>query len=359
MNREFWRGRRVFVTGHTGFKGGWLSAWLIDAGCAVTGYSLPPDTTPSFFELCSLPVRMTSVFGDVRDAAEIAGHVREAQPDVVFHLAAQALVRRSLRQPLETLATNVLGTANVLEAIRQTPTVRAVVVVTSDKCYDPSVTGRPFREGDALGGNDPYSASKACAELVANAYAKSFFGGSDIGIATARAGNVFGGGDWAEDRVIPDSVRAIEHGEPVALRNPNAVRPWQHVLDPIAGYLHLAERLYREPRLWGGAWNFGPRNQAAVSVSALADLFHRTWGGGSWQAVEDADAGRETPALRLDSSKAIGRLGWMPRLALEPAMERTVAWYRDAAAPHRRGGLFEVTCRQILEYESLQRVAQA
>ena len=357
MTRDFWRGRRVFVTGHTGFKGGWLSAWLIHAGSVVTGYSLPPDTSPSFYDLCALGERMTSVYGDVRDADRLAALVREAQPEIVFHLAAQPLVRRSLREPAETFAVNVMGTVHLLEAARPSSSVRSVVVVTSDKCYDVHRHGQPLAEHDALGGNDPYSASKAAAELVTNAYTRSVMAGHSIGIATARAGNVFGGGDWADDRLIPDAVRAIQRRQPLRLRNPRSVRPWQHVLDPVSGYLLLAERLCEDAGAWRGAWNFGPDQARDVAVSELAELFHRTWGQGRWVVDDDSAAGHETAMLRLNSSKARTRLGWVPRLTLEQGLEQTAAWYRLAL--QRPDEMFRFTCRQIAEYQSSSRLAQA
>ena len=358
MTREFWRGRRVFVTGHTGFKGGWLSTWLIDAGSLLTGYALPPDTSPSLFNLCGLGTRMTSVFADVRDAGQLRAQIDNARPEVVFHLAAQPLVRRSLREPVETFEINVMGTAHLLDAVRHAPSVKAVVIVTSDKCYDLHGASHPLREDDRLGGDDPYSASKACAELLTAAFARSYSPDARVGVATARAGNVFGGGDWAEDRLIPDALRALERREPLELRQPEAVRPWQHVIEPVQGYLVLAQRLHLDPSAGRGAWNFGPEDRGGITVSALVDLFHRVWGAGEWRPAPAGTAVGESATLRLDSSKAARLLGWRPRLSLEQAMEQTVEWYREAGA-RPSGDLFDLTRRQIAAYESAGRMASA
>jgi CDP-glucose 4,6-dehydratase len=345
---EFWRDRPVLVTGHTGFKGGWLATWLGALGAHVTGVGLAPDTTPSFFERCGLAARLTSRLADVRDAGALAGVLADARPTVVFHLAAQALVRRAHREPVTTIATNVLGTAHVLEAARRTPSVEAVVVVTSDKCYAQAGSPRPFREDDPLGGDEPYSASKAAAELVAAAYARSFLAAPRL--ATVRAGNVIGGGDWAEDRLVPDAVRALEADRPVLVRNPASVRPWQHVLEPLAGYLVVAERLCRGDRA-AGAWNFGPREEDTVPVATLVDLVVGEWGGGRWQAAGAADAPAEAATLRLDSSRAQARLGWRPVLTLKEAVTLTVTWYRAAAAGATDEALHALCLEQIAHYE--------
>src|SRR5271163_4928560 len=268
VNRAFWRDRPVFLTGHTGFKGGWLSTWLIELGARVTGYSLPPHAEGSYFALCNLENRLDSVFADILDVDALGIAMNRSKPAVVFHLAAQPLVRLSYRRPSQTFATNVMGTVNLLEAVRKEPSVKAVVVVTSDKCYENLELARGYHEADSVGGHDPYSASKGCAELVASAYQRSFFTGdtSPLSVATARAGNVFGGGDTAEDRLVPDAVRALNNGTPVTLRNPHSVRPWQHVLEPLAGYIELAQQLSVEGERWAGPWNFGPSDESAVSV---------------------------------------------------------------------------------------------
>lgn len=323
----------------------------------MAGFALPPATRPSYFMLCRLAERLHSTLGDVRDAEHVRRALDEAAPEVVFHLAAQPLVRRSYREPVETFATNIIGTAHVLEAVRHTRSVRAVVVVTSDKCYDNREDGRAYREDDALGGGDPYSASKACAELVTAAYRRSFLEGR-VGVATGRAGNVIGGGDWADDRLVPDAVRAFGRGERLAVRHAAAQRPWQHVLEPLAGYLMLAERLHRDGPTWSGAWNFGPAASDARPVSAVADLFVRAWGSGGWDAaVPERDGGtHEADRLVLDSTKAVERLGWRPRLTLSDAIEMTVAWYRRAGAA---GAMFDFSCEQIRSYAARSQATHA
>ena len=333
----FWAGRRVLVTGHTGFKGSWLSLWLQELGADVVGFGLEPPTEPSLWRAARVGDGMTEVRGDVRDRDAVAACVAEAKPDLAFHLAAQPLVRRSFEDPVGTYDTNVMGTANVLDA-----GVRAVVVVTSDKCYAPRADGAPCREGDALGGADPYSSSKACAELVAAAWRES----SGAAIATVRAGTVIGGGDWAEDRLVPDAMRAATGGGELVVRNPGAVRPWQHVLNPIAGYLTLAERLWDDPAA-AGAWNFGPEGADELPVSAIADRVCELWGAGlRWRA--EADGGPpETPVLRLDSSKARHELGWSPAWRVDTGLRATVDWYR---AVHDGVGADAVCSRQIAAY---------
>jgi CDP-glucose 4,6-dehydratase len=343
---SFWSARRVLVTGHTGFKGSWLSLWLQRMGASVTGYALAPPTEPSLFEKAAVAHGIDSVTGDVRDGEHLAAVVSACRPEVVVHLAAQSLVRASYSVPVETYATNVMGTVHVLEAVRRVAEVRAVVMVTSDKCYANHEWERGYRESDALGGADPYSSSKAAAELVVAAYRRTFFdrqgfGGHGAAVASARAGNVIGGGDWAADRLIPDLVRGMLRGEPVLLRNPSAVRPFQHVLDALAGYLILAQRLYAEGSAFAEAWNFGPSADDACSVGRVADLLTECWamgtGGqgvrGPWRPDPSAHP-REAGTLRLDSSKARRRLGWSPRWSLGVALERCVVWYKayqDAA----------------------------
>jgi CDP-glucose 4,6-dehydratase len=358
VTHEFWRGQRVLVTGHTGFKGGWLATWLGALGAHVTGVGLAPDTTPSFFERCGLAGRLTSRLADVRDPGALADALAAARPRVVFHLAAQSLVRRSYREPVATFATNVLGTAHLLEAARHAPSVEAVVVVTSDKCYEPRAGGPAFREGDPLGGHDPYSASKAGAELVATAYRRSFSAAGRPRVATARAGNVIGGGDWAEDRLLPDAMRAVGRGEPVRVRHPAAVRPWQHVLEPLGGYLMLAERLCAGDDA-AGAWNFGPREEDAVPVAALVELALGFCDGARWEAAPEPGAPHEAPALRLDAGRARARLGWRPALTLKEAVELTVAWYQAAAEGRAPDALHALSVEQIRHYEGRWRTAPA
>jgi CDP-glucose 4,6-dehydratase len=350
MEPDFWRGRRVFVTGHTGFKGGWLATWLLEAGAEVTGFALAPDTVPSFFSLCGLHRRMRSFFGDVRDRDSLKRAMNKARPEIIFHLAAQSLVRRSYRQPADTFETNVMGTVNLLEAVRLINSARALVVVTSDKCYEPRPVAIGYREGDPLGGHDPYSASKACTELVVAAYERSFLS-SDLcptAVATVRAGNVIGGGDWASDRIVPDAIRALQSRRPLMVRNPGAVRPWQHVLEPLAGYLMLARCLYVHGKKYSGAWNFGPSG-SGVTVAELINKLITAWGAGSWEPSSADDSCHETLNLLLDSSRARTVLGWRPCLTLEEAISLTTEWYREAVT-QPSADLYHSTSAQIHGY---------
>ena len=327
---ESYAGRSVFVTGHTGFKGAWLAEWLGTLGAEVTGYALDPPSQPNLFGALDLGARLRHVVADIRDRDRLVVEVQAAQPSVIFHLAAQALVRRAYAEPRETFETNVMGTVNVLEAARACPSVRAVVIVTSDKCYQNHETDQAFRETDAMGGRDPYSASKGCAELVTAAYRESFFA-DGAAVASARAGNVIGGGDWAEDRLIPDSARALAAGGPIIIRNPDAIRPWQHVLEPLSGYLRLGALLMRDGRRYEGAWNFGPTNQGGDrSVRWVVERFLEEWGSGTWTTT--ADAGRqphEAHRLSLDSAKARDQLGWAPVWDAQTAVRRTANWYHE------------------------------
>ena len=351
---DFWRGKRVLVTGHTGFKGGWLATWLLEMGARVVGYALKPETEPSFFSQCGLAARLESVLGDVRHIDDLADVSCRFNPEVVFHLAAQPIVRRAYRDPVETFGTNVMGTVAALEIVRRIPAVRAVVIVTSDKCYENREWVWGYREEDPLGGRDPYSASKACAELVTTAYLQSYFGGKDrlVGVATVRAGNVIGGGDWVEDRLVPDAIRALQRDEPLVIRNPRSLRPWQHVLEPLGGYLMLTERLYGDGPRWSGAWNFGPRDEDAVTVATLADMVIKQWGNGRWVAASEMGAPHEAHRLKLDCSKARQVLGWRPRLTLEEAVALTATWYRKAAASPTDSDMYRLTVEQIRSYET-------
>jgi CDP-glucose 4,6-dehydratase len=331
LNGAWWRGRRVLVTGLTGFKGGWLALWLAELGAEVVGYALPPPTTPSLFELARVREAARWIPGDVCDLGHLRQAVGEARAEVVFHLAAQPLVRASYESPVETFTVNVMGTVNVLEALRHDDAVRAVVIVTSDKCYENVDRGAPFREDAPLGGRDPYSGSKSCAEIATRSYYRSFFAPRRVGVATARAGNVIGGGDWARDRIVPDIVAALAAGRSVAVRSPAAVRPWQHVLDPLAGYLALAEGLVDRPGALSDAWNFGPDAGGVRSVAELATSACAYWGrAAGWHAV-DAPQPHEAATLRLDASKARSELAWRPRLPFDRALEWTLAWYRAHA----------------------------
>jgi CDP-glucose 4,6-dehydratase len=322
----FWRGRRVLVTGHTGFKGSWLSLWLQELGAEVAGFGLAPPTQPSLYEVARVDEGMADTrAGDVRDGAAVSDAVAGLAPDLIMHLAAQPLVRRSFEDPVGTYETNVTGTANVLDAATQGG-VRAVVVVTSDKCYAPRADGAPCREGDPLGGADPYSSSKAAAELVAASW-RSSFGAGGPAIASVRAGNVIGGGDWATDRLVPDAIRAALDGRPLLVRNPDAVRPWQHVLNPLSGYLEVAQRLGEDPEA-ADAWNFGPAAGDELPVRAIADRLVALWGEGLEWRTEGDGGPPETAELRIDSAKARERLGWAPRWPLDEALSATVDWFR-------------------------------
>lgn len=332
-----WRGRRVLVTGHTGFKGGWLCLWLQHLGAEVSGYALAPDTAPCLFEAARVADGMASTLGDVRDPAALEAAVRTHRPEVVFHLAAQAKVLEGYRAPAETYAVNVMGTVHLLEAVRRVGGVRAVVVVTSDKCYDNREWVWGYRERDPLGGFDPYSSSKACAELVTAACRNACFPPVDharhgTAVATARAGNVIGGGDWASDRLLPDIIRAVRRGRAPTLRHPDAVRPWQHALDPLAGYLTLAERLWTDGPAFGEAWNFGPADDDARPVRWVAERALARWPGAPAWRAEETGTPHEAGLLRLDAAKARARLGWRPRWGLSEAVDRTVDWYRAHAA---------------------------
>lgn len=316
-----YRGRRVFLTGHTGFKGAWIAWWLRRLGATVMGYALPPSTDPNLWQALALDRDLPGVLADVRDLDRLSRELRNFQPDVVFHLAAQALVLPSYRDPVDTFATNLMGTVNVLEAARHCESARSVVIVTTDKCYRNEGTGIPFREDDPLGGADPYSASKACAEIAVEAYRHSFWT-AGRGLATVRAGNVIGGGDWSPHRLVPDLVRANQAGQPLALRCPEARRPWQHVLDPLRGYLMLGAELTTDPGSFSGAWNFGPAETEARQVQELVEL-----AGGAWQPDPNPTP-PEATLLSLDSTRSRERLGWRPRWSLETAAVRTMAWYR-------------------------------
>lgn len=330
IDHSFWRGRRVFVTGHTGFKGGWLSLWLQQLGARVTGYALDPPTEPSLFKVAGVGAGMESIAGDIRDLERLASAMRAADPEIVIHLAAQPLVRNSYLDPVGTYATNVMGTVHVLEAARRLSGLRVALNVTSDKCYENREWPWGYREDEPMGGHDPYSSSKGCAELVTAAYRRSFFNGHKpcAALASARAGNVIGGGDWASDRLIPDAVRAFVSGKPLRVRHTDAVRPWQHVLEPLAGYLSLCEKLWHEPRRYAEPWNFGSNEEEARPVSYLAQALVEQWGD---NAVWEPDAGthpHETHHLKLDAKKARARLGWQPCWSLDQALTETVAWYK-------------------------------
>jgi CDP-glucose 4,6-dehydratase len=333
MNTNFWRGKRVFLTGHTGFKGSWMCLLLDQLGASVTGYSQDPPTRPSLFQLARIGDGIESVCGDVRDLVHLTRSLQVARPEIVIHMGAQALVRRSYREPVETFSTNVLGTVNLLEAVRQTGGIRAVVNVTTDKCYQNREMMWGYRENEPVGGHDPYSASKACAELVTEAYRKSFFNVApqvdvQVAIGSARAGNVIGGGDWAEDRLIPDFIRACESGRVIEIRSPTAIRPWQHVLEPISGYLTLAERLHDDGLAFAEAWNFGPHDRDAQPVRYIVNTLTELWGEGAAWKLSAGEHPHEAHYLKLDCSKANNRLGWFPRSNLDTALQWIVDWHK-------------------------------
>ncbi|WP_409488676.1 CDP-glucose 4,6-dehydratase [Pseudomonas promysalinigenes] len=328
VSRSFWAGRKVFLTGHSGFKGSWLALWLTDLGAEVYGYSLAPCTSPALYDNLGLAQRMAAEFADIRDAERLAQSLLAFGPDTVLHLAAQPLVRESYRAPAQTYATNVTGTLNILEAVRQCETVRAVVVVTSDKCYENREWSWPYREQDALGGHDPYSSSKACVELLCASWRESFLRERGVVLATARAGNVIGGGDWSVDRLVPDILRAWGTGESVTLRYPEAVRPWQHVLDPLKGYLLLAQALHQQGQEMAQAWNFGPDSEGTASVAEVVQAMARLWPGDARWAIGHAAQPHEAGLLTLDSSRARGQLGWRPQWDLQQALQQTLEWHR-------------------------------
>ena len=327
---DFWRGKRVLLTGHTGFKGSWLALWLRRLGAQVHGYALPPESTPSLHSIMSPEARAHAVGGDVRDAQAVAQAVALVRPEIVLHLAAQALVRASYSQPLDTFASNVMGTAHVLDALRGVDTVRAVVIVTTDKVYRNHEWAYPYREDDALGGHDPYSASKAASELVVACYRDAFLAKRGVAVATARAGNVIGGGDWSQDRLVPDAVRAWQAGEPLLVRRPQALRPWQHVLEPLAGYLLLAERLWAQPSL-AGSYNFGPASNEAATVGEVVTLAAQAYGRGQWHTEETPSGPHEAGWLALEVARARTVLGVQARWTLQEAVRRTLHWYRRQA----------------------------
>lgn len=355
MNSRFWEGKKVLITGHTGFKGSWLSLWLQRNGAYTMGYSLPPPTKPSLFEVARVADGMTSIIGDVRDLEHLKAAITKHQPEIVIHMAAQALVRYSYSNPVETYATNVMGTVNVLEAVRQTDSVRAILIITSDKCYENKEWLWGYRENDPMGGHDPYSSSKGCAELITSAYSRSYFSNADdlrrdVAVTSTRAGNVVGGGDWAPDRLIPDIMNAFMDNRAVNIRYPNAIRPWQHALEPLRGYLRLAEKLWHHGNKFTGAWNFGPDDQDARSVSWIADYITHLWGGSArWKSDSDPHP-HEATYLKLDCSKAKSLLGWSPKLNLTTTLEWIVEWYQ---AYLQKKDMREITEAEISRYEDM------
>ena len=349
VNPNFWCGKRVFMTGHTGFKGGWLSLWLQSMGAEVHGYALNPPTRINLFEVATVKNGMaSSVIADIREAEKLKQAMQLAKPEIVFHLAAQPLVRYSYAQPAETYEVNVMGTVNLLEAVRATPNIKAVVNVTTDKCYENREWAWGYRENEAMGGYDPYSSSKGCAELVTSAYRHSYLEKTGVALASARAGNVIGGGDWAEDRLIPDFLRAMDAGETLRIRSPQSTRPWQHVLEPLSGYLTLAEHLHAEGMLFAEAWNFGPRDEDARPVSWIVEHLAEIRSDVTWLCDETPQP-HEANFLKLDSSKAKQRLDWEARWRLPTALQMTVDWHQS----WREGNeMRAITLAQIAQYQA-------
>lgn len=355
MNLQFWQGKRVFLTGHTGFKGSWLSLWLQELGAELTGYALSPPTSPSLFEAANVGANMTSVIGDIRDLRALKEAMLTARPEIVIHMAAQPLVRRSYDDPVETYSSNVMGVVNLLEAVRASGHVKSVVNVTTDKCYENREWVWSYRENEAMGGFDPYSSSKGCAELITAAYRSSYFNPDKyeqhgVAISTARAGNVIGGGDWASDRLIPDIINAFTTNAPVLIRNPHAIRPWQHVLEPLRGYLLLAERMYEAGAKFSQAWNFGPNDDDAKRVSWIVDRMASLWGPGAAWSIDVRPHPHEASFLKLDISKARNLLGWHPSLSLDQALAYIVEWSKAIAAG---ASAKDQTLLQIRRYQEL------
>tara|TARA_Y100000389_G_scaffold167531_1_gene172782 strand:- start:29413 stop:30477 length:1065 start_codon:yes stop_codon:yes gene_type:complete len=348
VNLNFWKGRSVFITGHTGFKGGWLSLWLSQLGAKVYGYSLKSPTSENFFNAVNLEERIeNSTIGDICNKTQLTKSMKEARPSVIFHLAAQPLVRSSYNNPIETFTTNVIGTANVLEATRQIENIKAIVNVTTDKVYENQERGFSFKENDRLGGLDPYSSSKACAENITSSYRHSFLDTIGIKLASVRAGNVIGGGDWAVDRLIPDFFRSIKNNETLIIRSPKAIRPWQHVLDPLSGYLLLAEKLVENGNNFAEAWNFGPEENDAQTVSWVLSQLSKKFTKAKWESQQTKQY--EANTLKLDISKAKAKLGWMPRWSLEQAINNTVDWFE---AFNERKSMAEFSIKQIKDHQT-------
>lgn len=348
-----YKNRKIFITGHTGFKGSWLALWLTELGAEVIGYSLEPPTRPSLFEVLSLKKRVIHIIGDIRDEAKLKAVFKKYKPEIVFHLAAQPLVRLSYEEPKLTYETNVIGTLNLFEAVREIESVRVVINVTSDKCYDNKEWVYGYRENDPMGGYDPYSSSKGCAELLTAAYRNSYFNPEDYGkthqvsLASVRAGNVIGGGDWQFDRLIPDCVKALSKGEVIKIRNPESIRPWQHVFEPLYGYLLLTAKMWEEPTKYCEGWNFGPSDDDIATVKEVVEKVITFWGEGKYEVISDMKY-HEARLLKLDTSKARMRLGWRPKWNLDKALEQTVRWYK--LFYEGQEDMVEVTVNQIKEY---------
>ena len=346
IDPKFWKGKRVFITGHTGFKGSWLSLWLDSMAATVKGYALNPPSLPNLFEVANVADKVESELNDIRDFEQLKNSLTSFRPDILIHMAAQPLVRFSYQEPIETYDVNVMGTVKLLEAARCCPTLKAIINVTTDKCYENNEWHWGYREEEPMGGHDPYSSSKGCSELVTSAYRRSFLQDQGKGLASARAGNVIGGGDWAEERLIPDILRAFERNAPVIIRNPKSVRPWQHVLEPLSGYLTLAERLYYKPDGYAEGWNFGPHDNDVRTVEWILEHMVQQWPGAHWQEDNNRHP-HEAGYLKLDISKAKNRLGWQPTWRLEKSLRRIVNWHK---AWLNKQNMQEVCLQEIRDY---------
>jgi len=347
LDLDFWKGKKIFLTGHTGFKGGWMSLWLSYLGAEVFGYALDPPTEPNFFKSTNLPNKLNqSIKGDIRDVEYLTKSIKSIAPDIIFHFAAQPLVRQSYVNPIETFSTNVMGTVNLLESARQSSSIKAIVNITTDKCYENKEWFWSYRENDNLGGRDPYSSSKACSELVTSAYRDSFFNQIGIHIASVRAGNVIGGGDWAKDRLIPDILRSLDSNSILEIRSPNAIRPWQHVLEPLKGYLLLAEKMVKEGTKYAQSWNFGPNENENKSVSWIARYIKEVNPNFNWKINNEIQL-HESKVLKLDSSKAKEELNWTPKWNLKTALNKIIEWHYAWKEGQNMG---EFSLKQILEY---------
>lgn len=354
MFNNIYQNKTVLITGHTGFKGSWLSIWLRNLGAEVIGYALEPPTQLNNFEACNLRSKVIDIRGDVRDLDHLMKVFKEYGPEFVFHLAAQPLVRLSYDEPKLTFDTNVGGTVNVFEAVRKTPSVKVLVNITSDKCYENKEWVWGYRENDPMGGHDPYSASKGCAELVFSAYLKSFFSRiSSIGAASARAGNVIGGGDWGKDRLFPDCIRALSSGQKIGIRSPHAVRPWQHVLEPLGGYLLLAAALWQDPQKYSGPWNFGPDDSSHLTVAEMVDRLIKYWGSGVWEDLYAPNALHEAKLLKLNCDKAHAELNWRSALTIDECMQMTADWYKQFYTGSHKEDMYPFCVRQVRKYEEM------
>lgn len=350
---EFWNGKKVLITGHTGFKGSWLSLWLQKLGAEVVGYALEEPTIPSLFKVAKIDEHVVSIINDIRNKDMLFNTIKKYKPDIIFHLAAQSLVRKSYDNPVETFETNVMGTVNLLDVVRNSESVKVVINITSDKCYENKEWPWGYREIDPMGGYDPYSCSKGCSELVTNSFRQSYFKGKNIHLASVRAGNVIGGGDWAEDRLVPDIIKSLIKNESLYIRNPFAIRPWQHVLEPLNGYMLLAEKMWQHGEKYSGAWNFGPDDDHVITVGELTNKFTKLWNVNFKVKKDSSKQPHEAMLLKLDCSKAKLKLGWYPKLNLEDTLMWTVDWYKEFVS--NSDEMKEVTLKQIEAYERLRR----